>query len=67
MKCPWCNKRVNIPEVAYINCENYGSSSFIFKHKCGKKFSIYCQRVVKVGMISKVDDTAVCSWSENTI
>ena len=54
MKCPWCNKSVKVPEVAYMNADTYGSNSFNFIHKpCGNKINVFIERTVKVTDIEK--------------
>ena len=54
MKCPHCNHGISHnrePNLskAMTNVENYDSSTFYFKcPKCGKKYGVYIERVVKV-------------------
>lgn len=45
MNCPYCNKQNFIPNVCFINTENYGSSfhNFPCMH-CGKIVKAYFQR-----------------------
>jgi hypothetical protein len=63
MKCPWCNinDRNCVPEVAYRNCENYGSNFYdILCRRCGKPVTVYLHRQVKLGSLNKgehKDDT----------
>jgi len=57
MKCPWCNKAVIVPTNAFINAENYGSNWFRFKHKCGNNINICIERVVKLRVIIKDDNS----------
>jgi hypothetical protein len=56
MKCPWCEKEVNVPDNALINAENYGRNFFYFKHKCGNDICVYIRRVVKVDNITRCKD-----------
>lgn len=53
-KCPYCNKRDCIPEVAYTNCEMYGNSYFTVKcAKCGGVIDIVLERTVLLIDIKK--------------
>lgn len=66
MKCPHCNKTINEPLLynnATTNCENYGSSSFVFKCKhCGKKYRVYLTRKVMMDKPVKAQDDADLSY-----
>lgn len=53
-KCPYCNKRDCIPQVAYINSEMYGASYFtVICEKCGKVIDIVLERTVLLIDIKK--------------
>lgn len=56
MKCPRCNKVVNI-DIPLLNVENYGSHLFILRcEHCGGLYSTYIQRSVSAHMPEIVDD-----------
>lgn len=68
MKCPWCNKQVNVPTVAYLNAENYGNNGFTFKHKCGNNIAVHIERIVKLTGIYKINKPDPnYSWSSEPI
>lgn len=53
-KCPYCKKLDCIPEVAFTNCEIYGTESFTVKcNHCKKVLEIYLSRVVEIDGIVK--------------
>jgi hypothetical protein len=62
MKCPHCNKLINEADdkvdIAFMNCENYGSDQYTLKHsKCGKKYILFLTRTVKnQGIMTANDD-----------
>mgnify|MGYP001560066548 CR=1 len=54
MKCPYCNKTFDIPEILYEYVGAYDSSSSDIKcKKCHKMCSIYAVRTVRIKDISK--------------
>jgi hypothetical protein len=67
MKCPWCEKSVKVPEVAYLNAEIYGTNNFNFIHKpCGNKINVFIERDVKVKDIEKVDPKENLSFTQES-
>ena len=56
MKCPYCNKLHCIPDVVYLNIENYGSDQVKFKcNHCNKVIKTYGERKVIFGKLQKTD------------
>jgi len=56
MKCPHCGKseQMAIPEVLYINCENYGSNIYtVACQNCDKVLDVCARRTVRIISINK--------------
>ena len=63
MKCPHCDKQFDIPNVAYLNVESYGSSMFVIHcNKCKQKIRIYGKRQVKFTYVRKAHKAEELSW-----
>jgi hypothetical protein len=53
-QCPYCRKIVDIPEVAYLNCEFYGTHTYILLcTHCKKVIAVTLERVINLVGIYK--------------
>lgn len=65
MNCPHCNCEVNIPQVAFVNAESYGSNTFVFRcNKCKGKYAVLLRREVRVVDIFEASPTAPTSFGD---
>jgi hypothetical protein len=64
IRCPHCNEVYVLPEVAELNCENYGTTGFNLKHSCGHVIRVLTGREVKVYGIERAPPTATDDFGE---
>ena len=58
-KCPYCKKTDCIPEVAFVNCENYGNTRFVVKcNHCKKVLDISLCKIITVDYVQKSNKTS---------
>ncbi len=56
MICPYCYTDSCVPDVVYLNIENYGSNQVKFKCRyCSKVIKTYGERKVIFGKLQKTD------------